>query len=80
MEHPCNKPGVMLEVEFAEAIEGLVPLVSDQLCRRLFLQSLVQYQEDNQSNRETLPIQRLACILYIAPHHSKCTFVNFIQC
>ena len=63
MEHPCNKPGVMLEVEFAEAIEGLVPLVSDQLCRRLFLQSLVQYQEDNQSNRESLPIQRLACIL-----------------
>lgn len=63
MKHNDSKPGVMLEVEFAEAISGIVPQVSDQLCRRLFLQSLAQYQEGDESSRETLPIKRLARIL-----------------
>ena len=57
----------MLEVEFAEAMDSLVPLVPDLLCRRLFMQSLAQLQGvgqgAGQTKRETVPIRRLACIL-----------------
>lgn len=63
-EAPSRKTGSMLEVEFAEAAESIVPFVSDQLCRRMFLQSLAQMQEVGgaSSRRETLPIKRLAYI------------------
>ena len=63
MEQPSNKPGGMLEAEFADAMEGLVPTISDQLCKHLFLQSLVQYQADNSTRREHLPVKKLSCIL-----------------
>lgn len=53
----------MLEVEFAKAMDSLLPLLPDQLCRRLFMQSLSQLQEkEGQSHRETVPTKRLACI------------------
>ena len=53
----------MLEVEFAEAMDSLLPLLPDQLCRRLFMQSLSQLrEEEGQSHRETVPTKRLACI------------------
>lgn len=56
----------MLEVEFAEAVDNLVSLVSDQLCRHLYLQSLVQLQdiESSHQTRKALPIKRLSCILF----------------
>ncbi len=55
----------MLEVEFAEAVDNLVSLVSDQLCRHLYLQSMAQLHEEENSHktRKTLPIKRLSCIL-----------------
>lgn len=64
-EQPCRSSGSMLEVEFAEAVDNLVSLVSDQLCRHLYLQSLAQLQEEEGSHktRKTLPIKRLSCIL-----------------
>ncbi len=63
MEVPTNKPEGMLEAEFAEAMEGLVPTVSDQLCKHLFLQCLMQYQADHNTRREHLPVKKLSCIL-----------------
>ena len=68
----------MLEVEFAEAAESIVPFVSDQLCRRMFLQSLAQMQEVGgaSSRRETLPIKRLACILL---YRNQADLVSLIQ-
>ena len=62
-DHPCKKAGIMLEAEFAEAMDNLVPLVPDTLCKRLFMQGLAQVQEAGQGRRETLPTRRLACIL-----------------
>ena len=66
-EQPCRDSGGMLEVEFAEAVDSLVPVISDQLSRHLFLQSLVQLQdiESSHQTRKTLPIKRLSCILII---------------
>ena len=63
-EYHSRSSGSMLEVEFAEAVDGLVSLVSDQLCRHLFLQSLAQLQdsENSQQTRKTLPIKRCSCI------------------
>ena len=59
----------MLEVEFAEAADNLVSLVSDQLCRHLYLQSMAQLHEEENSHktRKTLPIKRLSCILSNMP-------------
>lgn len=62
MEHPCRRLGSMMEVEFAEVMEGLVPVASYQLSRWLYLQTMVHVKE-NEGKRETLPIKRLACIL-----------------
>lgn len=61
-DHPCRQPGSMLEGEFAEVLEQLVPLVPDHLLHRLFLQSRAQLQE----SRETTPTKRLACIRSVA--------------
>ena len=71
-EYHSRSSGSMLEVEFAEAADSLVSLVSDQLCRHLFLQSLVQLQdgENSQQTRKTLPIKRLSCI-----HSNVTTFI-----
>ena len=72
LDRPSRHTGSMLEVEFAEAMDCLLPLLPDQLCRRLFMQSLSQLrEEEGQSHRETVPTKRLACIqlmyqLYIA--------------
>ena len=56
----------MLEAEFAEAMEKIIPSFNgtlDLLSHQLFLQSLVTYQEKTDSNQQTLPIRNLACIL-----------------
>ena len=72
LDRPSRHTGSMLEVEFAEAMDCLLPLLPDQLCRRLFMQSLSQLrEEEGQSHRETVPTKRLACIqlmyqLYVA--------------
>ena len=63
VEEPCCVIGCMLETEFAEAMEKLVPTASDVLCHRLFLQSLLLFQDKNDSSRQTLPTKNLACIL-----------------
>lgn len=62
-EQPCHTIGCMLEAEFAEAIEKLVPENTGLLGHRLFFQSLYSLQEKTNSNRQTLPTRNLACIL-----------------
>jgi len=62
MEHPASKPGGMLEAEFADAMEGLVPTASDQLSKHLFLQCLAQFRTDNKTKRAHLPVKKLSCI------------------
>ena len=69
MEVPTSKPGGMLEAEFAEAVEGLVPKVSDQLCKHLFLQCLAQHQLEQSSKKQYLPVKKLSCILLIKCLH-----------
>ena len=62
-EQPCHAIGSMLEAEFADAIEKLIPENTGLLGHRLFFQSLYSLQEKTNSNRQTLPIRNLACIL-----------------
>jgi hypothetical protein len=61
-EQPCGAVGCMVEAEFADAMEKIVPGNSDSLSHQLFLQSLSS-QESSDSSKRTLPIKNLACIL-----------------
>ena len=64
----------MLEVEFAEAMDSLLPLLPDQLCRQLFMQSLSQLREkEGQIHRTTVPTKRLACIQQMYHQATKTT-------
>lgn len=69
VDHPCKRPGTMLEMEFAEAMDSLVSLVPDRLCHHLFMQGLAamaSVEEESDATgkkRETMPTKRLACIL-----------------
>lgn len=63
VEQHCRFIGCMMEAEFAEAMEKIVPGNSDLLSHRLFLQGMLSFEEESNSSRQTLPIRNLACIL-----------------
>ncbi|XP_062504352.1 uncharacterized protein LOC134181150 [Corticium candelabrum] len=56
LQHPGHRSGLLNEIEFTEALETLLPLTSDQLRRRLYLQS----QADMPKGLDAVPISRLA--------------------
>ena len=59
LQHPGQRSGLLNEIEFTEALETLLPLTSDQLRRRLYLQS----QANMPKGLEAVPISRLSRIL-----------------
>ena len=47
LQHPGNRPGLMTDIEFTEAIDNICPLASERLRRRLFAESLEHMQDSD---------------------------------
>lgn len=58
LQHPGNRPGLMTDIEFTEAIDNVCPLASERLRRRFFAESLEHIQETD----DCLNITRLSQI------------------
>ncbi|KAK3744577.1 hypothetical protein QZH41_004994 [Actinostola sp. cb2023] len=58
LQQPGNRPGLMTDIEFTEAIDNVCPLASERLRRRLFAESLAHMQESD----ECVNVMRLSQI------------------
>lgn len=58
LQHPGNRPGLMTDIEFTEAIDNICPLASERLRRRFFAES----QEHMQDSDDCVNVTRLSQI------------------